>query len=82
MLQFLACILFHKRSGGFRFPFLRFFLPFSCGLFFLPSKYISLQDLAAQVPIDRLQLLKSLDLLMLSEQVVAQSLFSDIRTTN
>lgn len=38
--HFLEFELFHKRSIGFHFPFLRFFLPLSCGLLFLFSKYM------------------------------------------
>jgi hypothetical protein len=40
-LHLLELALFHKRSIGFHFPFLRFFLPLSCGLLFLFSKYMS-----------------------------------------
>jgi hypothetical protein len=39
-------------------------------------------DLAAQVPIDSLQLPKLLDLAMLSEQSIALGLFSNMRKTN
>lgn len=40
-LQFLEFALFHKRSIGFHFPFLRFFLSLSIGLLFLFSKCVS-----------------------------------------
>lgn len=75
--------LFQMRPRGLLFSFFRFFFPLSCGLLFLFSKYILLQDSIPLVPIDKVQPLhKVLDSFMLLEQVRAQSLFSDIRTTN
>jgi hypothetical protein len=64
-----------KSSGGFGFPFLRFFLPFSCGLLFLLSVYVSLQGFAEEVRIDKPQLSNSPNLFSLQEYVIVEYSF-------
>jgi hypothetical protein len=76
----LARVL-HRRLIGSLFPFLRFFLPLSYGLFFLNSKCIFRQDLTAPVPSVKSHLQKLSNPLMPSKEVSAQDLYSDIRTT-